>query len=88
LQREAPAICAEIDAQMLDYGQRWVVPQLVIYQPDDLLDADAVAQYAGYAIKTVYEWRQRGLRSVTTRDGIRFRFADVQRWCGGLRGNI
>lgn len=82
LQRIAPVICVELDAQMVTYGMRWVVPQVVTYGPDDLLTADLVADYATVALKTVYAWRARGLASTTTPDGIRFRFDDVQRWCG------
>lgn len=85
LERAAPAQCAEIDAQMLVYGQSWVVPRIVPYGADDLLSAELAADYAGVALKTMYSWRRNGLPSVTTPDGIRFRFADLTRWCGGIR---
>jgi predicted DNA-binding transcriptional regulator AlpA len=76
-----PDGCAALDEQMLRYGQRWVVPQIAIYTDDDLLTADLVADFAGVAQKTVYEWRRlHDLPSRTTPDGIRFRFADVIRW--------
>lgn len=85
LEQVAPVACAELDAQMLTYGQSWVVPRVLVYGPDDLLSAELVADYAACAVKTVYVWRERGLPSVTTPDGIRFRFRDVARWCGGDR---
>lgn len=78
--------CAELDAQMLEFGQRWVVPQVVPYQDHDLLTAILAADYLGVSLKTVYTYRNdRGLPSVDTPDGVRFRFTDLQRWKGGLR---
>lgn len=70
---------------MLELGQRWVASQPVIYQENDLLTADLVADYCGVTAKSVYEWRKRGLPSRDTVDGIRFVFDDVQRWLGGNR---
>lgn len=80
LERADPEACAKLDAEMLEYGQRWLVPQIIPYQDNDLLTADLVADYRGVALKTVYVWRQRGLPSRKTPDGIRFRFADVRDW--------
>jgi hypothetical protein len=80
LEAISPETCATIDAQMTHFGQRWIIPQLVTYTDNDLLSADLVADYCGVALKTVYEWRRRGLPSVTTPDGIRFRFSDVRQW--------
>lgn len=71
---------------MFELGAKWVVPQVVTYVDDDLLTAELVADYCGVSLKTVYTWRNdRGLPSVTTRDGIRFRFAEVRKWKGGAR---
>ena len=78
-----PGRCARLDEEMIRLGQRWVVPTPTVYQPDDLLTADLVADYAHVALGTVYEWkRRRGLPWVDTIDGIRFRFWEVQRWLG------
>lgn len=85
LGRVDPGACRALDEQMVGYGQRWVVPQLKIYDEHDLLTADLVADYAGVALQTVYVWRQRGLPSRETPDGIRFVFAEVQKWLGGER---
>lgn len=75
--------CNILDAQMVEYGQTWVVPQLVTYLDDDLLTAEQVAEYCGVNLKTVYMWRaQRGMPSVVTRDGIRFVFLEVRKWKG------
>ena len=78
-----PAGCAELDAAMLRLGQRWVVPTVATYTDDDLLTAGLVADFAHVSLKAVYGWRAREtdpLPSVTTPDGIRFRFADVREW--------
>jgi hypothetical protein len=88
LERVAPDVCAELDAQMLTYGQRWLIPTVLAYGPDDLLTAILTADYAGVSLKTVYVWRERGLPSIITPDGIRFRFQDVQAWMGGARDRV
>ena len=80
-----PDGCAELDAAMLRLGQRWVVPSVAVYTDDDLLTASLVADWANVTLKAVYGWRAREtnpLPSVTTPDGIRFRFADVREWLG------
>lgn len=78
-----PEACAELDKQFIEYGQRWVVPVVVPWTDDDLLTADQVADYCDASIRSVYVWRaKRGLASIDTPDGIRFRFADVRRWKG------
>lgn len=74
-------VVAEMDAQMVDYGQRWVVPTVVPYVDDDLLTAEQVADYCEASLRSVYVWRkERGLESVVTRDGIRFKFSAVRKW--------
>jgi hypothetical protein len=85
LERVAPDVCAELDAQMLTYGQRWLIPTVLIYGPDDLLSVELAADFAGVAIKTAYVWITRGLPHVRTPDGIRVRFYDLQKWVGGDR---
>ena len=75
--------CAKLDAAMLRLGQRWVLPTVAVYVDDDLLTASLVADFAHVTLKAVYGWRAREtdpLPSVTTPDGIRFRFADVRDW--------
>jgi hypothetical protein len=82
-----PDECAKLDAQMLEYGVRWVQPQMIPYQDEDLLAATLAADYLEISLKTIYIYRnERGLPSVETPDGIRFRFADLRRWKGGDRG--
>jgi hypothetical protein len=86
LEDVAPDVCHELDAQMLAVGQRWVVPQIVSYSDDDWLSAEQVADYAGVSIATAYSWRQRGMPSITSNEGIRFEFCQVRRWVAGQRG--
>ena len=80
------AVCEQLDEQMRRYGQRWIVPAPATYSEDDYLSAEHVADYAGVNVATVYTWRWRGMPSIITNDGIRFRFADVAAWVGGRRG--
>lgn len=70
---------------MFELGQRWVAPRPVTYQEFDLLTADLAADYCGVALKTIYEWRKRGLPSRDTPDGIRFVFSELRQWLGGDR---
>lgn len=75
--------CKELDAQFIEYGQRWVVPQVIPWTDGDLLTAEQVADYCDASLRSVYVWRaERGLASIETSDGIRFRFADVRKWKG------
>lgn len=80
----APDVCAQMDTEMVEMGQSWVVPCVTTYTDDDLLTAELVADYAHVSVKTVYQWHHQGL-GIKTRDGIRFRFADVLRWTSGDR---
>lgn len=82
---ENPETCQRLDEQMRRYGQRWIIPTPATYNEDDYLTAEHVADYAGVNLATVYTWRWRGMPSITTNDGIRFRFADVAAWVGGRR---
>lgn len=80
-----PRRCQALDEQMRCYGQRWVAPTVAVYSEDDYLSAEHVADYAGVNLATVYTWRWRGMPSMRTNEGIRFRFADVTAWIAGQR---
>lgn len=80
-----PQACHHLDERMSRAGQRWITPHVAAHAPDDYLSADVVADFAGVRLKSVYEWRARGLPSIRTNEGIRFRFADVQAWVSGIR---
>lgn len=81
----APDECHELDKQMLEMGQDWAVPRIATWNDDDYLSAAQVADCVGVNLKTVYEWRARGLSSIRTNEGIRFRYADVRVWANGQR---
>lgn len=81
-----PTACAYLDAEMTRLGQRWILPMATVYSDDDWLTAQLVADHAGVAPKTVYEWKRRGLAPARTREGLRWRFADVRAWLGRGRG--
>jgi hypothetical protein len=86
LEDVAPDACHELDEQMIQMGQRWVVPRVVTWADDDWLSAEQVADYAGVSIATAYSWRQRGLPSIPSNEGLRFQFSEVRRWTSGQRG--
>ncbi|MCP2168120.1 helix-turn-helix domain-containing protein [Goodfellowiella coeruleoviolacea] len=71
LSKVDPDECARIDAAVIRLGQGWVVPQPVTADMDDLLTVDQAAEYAGVRLRTIDEWRRRGLVVVTTPDGVR-----------------
>lgn len=72
-----PEACLKLDADLVRFGQRWVTPQLAIYEPDDLLTAELVADHEGVQPRTVDLWVSRGLKVTSTPDGNRFRYGDV-----------
>ncbi|MGH3985722.1 MAG: helix-turn-helix domain-containing protein [Pseudonocardiaceae bacterium] len=80
-----PTACRDLDNSMLRYGQQWIAPRIATHAPGDYLTATDVADYVGVNAKTVYEWRARGLASIRTPEGIRFRYTDVQAWVAGRR---
>lgn len=49
---------------------------------DALLDPDALSEYLGVPVKTIYNWRsaKKGPRAVKVGRHIRFRHADVEAW--------
>jgi hypothetical protein len=77
LMEVAPEACLQLDADAVRFGQGWITPKIAIYEPDDLLTAADVADHAGVQPRTVDLWVGRGLRSIRTPDGLRFRFGDV-----------
>lgn len=85
LEDVAPEACHELDEQMYRYRVRWLAPSISIYDDDDWLSAEQVADYAGVSLKCAYEWGKRGLASMRTNEGLRFRFADVRDWVSGRR---
>lgn len=85
LMKVAPEVCLRLDADAVRFGQAWIAPQKVIYEEDDLLTADLVADHEGVQPRTVDLWVSRGLRVTSTPDGNRFRLGDVQAFRAAAR---
>lgn len=66
-----------IDAWAVDHGQGWVVGATWDYDEDELLTFQQAADRANVQVRTVYQWRQRGLKAVSTPDGRRIRAGDL-----------
>lgn len=77
LQQLDPERCQALDAQMAALGQPWVAPTLSTHEPDDLLTAALAADEMGVVIRTIYTWREDGLRVTPTADGPRYRVGDL-----------
>lgn len=69
--------CAYLDQRARDLGQGWIVPKPLGWDRDDLLTQDEVADMCDVRLATVRQWRHRGMPTVDTADGLRYRVADV-----------
>jgi hypothetical protein len=70
LQKADPDACARRDAQILGWGERWVVPEAVIYKDDDWITAAQAADLACVSADTIGQLRRRGrLMGVRRADG-------------------
>lgn len=72
-----PEACRTLDDKVRGLGQGWIVAQPVVYDHDDLLTVDEVAEMTHVRPGTVAQWRRRGLVATNTPDGFRYRVADV-----------
>lgn len=77
LRRTDRELCAQLDQRTRDLGQQWIAPTTLAYDLDDQLTADEVAELCQVKPDTVRVWRYRGLPTVDTPDGRRYRVADV-----------
>lgn len=77
LNRVAPDACAQLDARAAELGQSWITPKPLAHEHEDLLTANEVADMCDVKPATIRQWRRRGLPTVDTVDGLRFRVADV-----------
>lgn len=69
-----------IDEWAAARGQGWVVGSTWVYDEEELLTLDEVADLAHVQVTTVYHWHQRGLPYTSTVDGVRVRAGDLVRW--------
>lgn len=51
--------CAELDEVMLAFGQRWIVDHHAV-DPNELLTAEQIAEWADVSKRTVDKWVERG----------------------------
>lgn len=75
--KHAPDATRIVDASIVGYGQSWAVLQPVLYEPDDLLSVNQLADYANVKPRTIDTWKTRGLKPTHTVDGLRYRWSDV-----------
>lgn len=77
LGERAPGVCEQIDEMARRFGQTWALPTTQVYVDDDLLTAELAADLMHVQRRTIYHWRERGLRVTSTPDGPRYRVRDL-----------
>ena len=77
LERVDPELCQQLDKRARELGQTWVQPRPLAHDHDDLLTAREVADMCDVMPNTVRQWKRRGLPTVDTPDGERYRVGDV-----------
>ena len=80
-----PDGCQALDETMVKRGQRWVIPKVDQFDSEDLLTVLEAADYCDVQVKTIYEWRRRGLKITKTVDGIRYKVADLREYKASRR---
>lgn len=85
LHAHAESVCRELDERMRTFGQTWVLPSPVTRTDEELLTTDEAADYLVVRPRTVDAYRRRGLPSVTTPDGPRYRVGDLRAWQAARR---
>lgn len=83
----APDTCAALDARCVELGHGWLLPRPHPYEPHDLLTAALVADFFHVRVRTVDRWRELGLPCMSTPDGPRYRFADVEEFMDKRRSS-
>lgn len=63
-----PAACAELDARMLAWGQKWVVPRAVIYDPNAWLTPAEASDLSGLTPAALAGYRRSGRLVARRRD--------------------
>jgi hypothetical protein len=60
LEDAQPEWAAQLDRTFVSWGERWVVPQLTMFDLDDWLTPAEAAELGGVDTATVRMWRARG----------------------------
>ncbi|KAB2583995.1 hypothetical protein BS297_17770 [Rhodococcus erythropolis] len=66
LESVSPELCAQIDAQAVEVGQGWVVPNAVPLNTDELMSAKDLEAILFVPAATIRTWAHRGLLSKRT----------------------
>lgn len=82
---EAPDVALRLDDELRRRGQGWVCPRLHALDPDELVAVPMAAELCGVSERTIDMWRYRGLRAVTTEQGVRYRVGDLTEHQAGSR---
>lgn len=75
----APARCDELDARMIEYGQRWICSDSVI-DVDRLVTAREVSEEFGLPPWSVHDWARRHPDQIPKHErggGVLYRLGDV-----------
>lgn len=86
-ERHIPRECGQLDAQMIDMGQRWVVPAVITFEPGEWLSAAQAADLMCVELAAIRQLRRRGLLAgEKVGDRWRYRAGDVERAFARPRG--
>jgi hypothetical protein len=66
-----------MDSRATKRGQGWVTPKTMDYEMTTLLTVVEAAEFCQVQVKTVFEWRRRGLVITATPDGTRYKVLDL-----------
>lgn len=77
LLRVDPDECYRLDADAARVGATWIAPKRAIYEPDDQLTAELLADDQRVQPRTIDAWVADGMRVIHSRDGSRYRYGDV-----------
>jgi len=81
----APHLAGQLDREAAARGQGWVAPSMVTWGDDDLITAEQAAELCHVQIKTLFEWRRRGLPHHPTPDGTRYLVRELLEYEGQRR---
>lgn len=60
LERRDPEVCAELDGQFREAGERWAMPEILHIDLDGFLRAQDMAEFLHVDVQVVYQWANRG----------------------------
>lgn len=75
-----PEAVTALDAWAAQHGQGWICEQPWPWDDDHLFTLAEAANAANVAVRTIYQWHQRGLPYTPTPDGLRVNAGDLVRF--------